>query len=242
MRMVFRDWTNAEGYTYTRDLNGAQWAWEFLRRNPQYQAEWAAFHATWQALEAAYGRPPSRDFSAWRLDPRAWVHAADCAEGDCRVDQDRVLIECALGARWGFYKFPPDPAEDDPAGADRLVWREIEEDVPLLGQADRHWFDEDPAHVAVGFDLSLPLREQLERAKRTLQMVQRQRQRSGEVRALSLRTRHEALTVMLRLLDAEFAQAGEAAIAMVDSDWRTLLGEAHQLRDGDYRRLALLPS
>ena len=119
--MLLRDWSDAQAYAFTASLNAGQWAWEFLRRNPGYQAEWQAFDAVWQALEADYGRPPDRDFSAWRLDPRAWLHAADCPEGDCRVDQDRVLIECAMGARWGFYKFPPDPADDDPVGGQRLI-------------------------------------------------------------------------------------------------------------------------
>ena len=112
--MFRKNWKNPQDYLYTATLNKEQWAWEFLRRNPDYQAEWAAFHRTWTALEADYGRPGNRDFCAWKEDPRAWVAAAECEESDCRVDQDKVLIECALGARWGFHKFPPDPAVDTP--------------------------------------------------------------------------------------------------------------------------------
>jgi len=240
--MVIHDWRNPRDYLFTRELNAVQWAWEFLRRNPQYQAEWAAFNATWQALEAAYGRPPQRDFNAWKRDPRAWVNAVDCPEGDCRVDQDKVLIECALGARWGFYKFPPDPGDDDPVGGGRLVWREIEQDIPLLDDADRQWLGDDPARVALGFDLSLPLRDQLERAKRMLLVLQRGRQQSGEIQPLSVTSRYRALTVMLRLLDAVYAGAGETGLATVDGDWDVLLAQAEELRDGGYRRLALLPS
>jgi hypothetical protein len=236
--MATRDWTNPHDYRFADVLNGAQWGWEFLRRNPAYQHEWRRFDEVWQALEAAYGRPPQRDFCAWKNDPRAWVHAAECPEGDCRVDQDKVLIECAFGARWGFYKFPPDPADDDPVGDGRLVWRELEESIPLLMQGDAEWLGEDPARVALGFDLGLPLRHQLERAKRTLQVLQRQRQRSGEVQALSLRTQRAALTTMLRLLDGEAAGAGEEDMQAFCSDWRDLLAQAHRLRDDGYRRLA----
>lgn len=239
--MVFRDWTRPQAYAFTERLDAAQWAWEFLRRNPRYQAEWRAFDATWRALERQYGRPPDRDFCAWKRDPRAWVPAADCPAGDCRVDEDKVLIECALAARWGFYKFPPDPADDDPVGGGRLVWRDLPVEILQVGREDREWLGDDPAKVALGFDLSLPLREQLERAKRRLQLLQRQRQRSGALRPLSLRGRRASLATLLRLLDAEAAGAGVAGMSRISQDWQGLLQQAHALRDADYRSLPLLP-
>jgi hypothetical protein len=95
--MVLHDWHDPEKYAFTQNLSSAQWAWEFLRRNRDYRQEWAAFNEVWQVLEAAYGRPPDRDFCAWKRDPRAWVKAADCPGSDCCVDQEKVLIECATG-------------------------------------------------------------------------------------------------------------------------------------------------
>lgn len=239
--MVFRDWANPQDYVFARELNAAQWAWEFLRRNHDYQVEWQVFGGVWQALEADYGRPPDRDFGAWRLDSRAWVNVADCPEGECRVDQDKVLIECALGARWGFYKFPPDPADDDPVGQGRLAWREVEQHAELLGAQDTAWLGGDPARVAIGFDLTLPLRAQMERAKRLLQVMQRQRVRSGEVQPRSIETLAESLTLMLRLLDAESAGDGEQAYLQIDAHWPAWLDEAHAVRDGGYRRLLSIP-
>jgi hypothetical protein len=238
--MVFRDWTLAADYAFCADLGAAGWAWEFLRRNPRYQAEWAAFDAVWQALEAAYGRPPDRDFCAWKADPRAWVHAADCPGGECRVDQDKVLIECALGARWGFYKFPPDPADNDPVGGERLAWREWETHTPVLERGDADWLDGGPGHVALGFDLSLPLPGQLERAKRILQVLQRRGRQSGDIEPPCLRARWRSLALMLRLLDARAAGADDAALATIDAGWQGLLEGAARLRDGDYRRLLVL--
>lgn len=41
-------WDNADDYKYTESNNMAQWAWEFIRRNPKYIQQWkeklAAFH------------------------------------------------------------------------------------------------------------------------------------------------------------------------------------------------------
>ena len=86
--MSLRNWRDSSDYEFTRALDGGQWAWEFLRRNPDYQQEWSEFMAVWTRLEAAYGRPPDRDFCAWKADPRAWIHAEDCPGGDCRYCRD----------------------------------------------------------------------------------------------------------------------------------------------------------
>ncbi|HOP15986.1 MAG TPA: DUF6499 domain-containing protein [Gammaproteobacteria bacterium] len=239
--MEFRRWDHPQDYAFTQHLCAAQWAWEFLRRNPLYQAEWVAFDTVWRELETQYGAPPDRDFCAWKLDPRAWVRAADCPEGDCRVDQDKVLIECALGARWGFYKFPPDPSDDDPVGEGRLVWRDVETEARILGLDDTQWLGGDAAWVAIGFDLSLPLRDQIERAKRALQLLQRRRRQSGDVPAFSIATQRDRLRMSLRLLDASAAGAPEAALMSISSEWRDLLAKASVMRDGGYRQLTTWP-
>lgn len=238
--MIERDWQQAGQYAFTTDLDAAQWAWEFLRRNPTYRAEWQAFDRLWRELESLYGRPPNRDFAAWKRDPRTWVAASDCADGECRVDQDKVLIECAFGARWGFYKFPPDPHDDDVVGAGRLTWRPQEVSLPLVEHDDAAWLGRDPQRVALGFDLSLPLADQLEHAKRRLQIVQRQRITDGSLRAPTIAAWRETLTIALRLLDAEMSGASGPHMACVVDDWRSQLDTARALRDGGYRRLLRL--
>ena len=37
------DWKNEEDYAYCNDLDANGWAFEFLRRNPEYQNEWRDF-------------------------------------------------------------------------------------------------------------------------------------------------------------------------------------------------------
>ena len=241
------DWRHAEDYAFTADLTRHQWAWEFLRRNPDYRRRWAAFAATWRDLEAAYGSPPNRDFPAWRQDPRAWVRASECPEGECRVDQDKVLIECALGARFGFHKFPPDPADDDPVGAGRLTWRETPPDaVRDLGQGDLAGlgagFGSDPSLVALAFDLSRPLQGQVEQAKRYLQIVQRRRVREGAVTLRTVGGLRGQWTSALRLLDAEAEGAKGDAVASICGAPRVeaLRAEARCLRDGGYLEILSL--
>ena len=37
---VNRDWRNPKDYEFTKSLNSDGWAWEFLRRNPDYIKDW----------------------------------------------------------------------------------------------------------------------------------------------------------------------------------------------------------
>jgi hypothetical protein len=158
------------------------------------------------------------------------------------VDGEKVLIECALGARWGFYKFPPDPADDDPVGGGRLNWRDFELE-PVWTDAELSSCESQ--YASLRFDLSLPLPAQLASAKRLLQIEQRRRIKLGLVRTPKISVHAARLCRMLRLLDALEAKAGEEQIqkliyphkAQIDSDEAD---EASRLRDRDYRRLLLL--
>ncbi len=241
LRFDGADWRCVEDYAFTEGFSGAQWAWQFLRRNPRYQAEWRAFIATWRALEQDYGRAPNRDFCQWKNDPRAWVPAAECGEGDCRIDQDKVLIECALGARWGFHKFPPDPAVRDAPGEGRLNWREASFGPERLEAGEA--VPDGAALATLCFDLALPLKTQVEQAKRRLQLLQRQRVRDGRILAPKAVAHAEEWRRGIRMLDARAAGATLEALRAVwpTRDVAADLDAAERLRDGGYRRITLLP-
>lgn len=234
--MQIADWTNDAVYQRLAESDGPAWAWEFLRRNPQYQAEWRAFMEVWNALEAQYGSPPNRDFCAWKNDPRAWVPADQC-DGDCRVDHDKVLIECALGARWGFHKFPPDPRDDAAVAEHRISWRE-QPDRQLSIEPDQAAACRTDKQALLCFDLDLPLRPQFELAKRELQMMQRRRVRQG-MPMRSVRGMAAQLVEQLKVLDALSA-------GIEPCELRRLFSEATQaaalaMRDGGYLSLPRLP-
>jgi hypothetical protein len=229
-------WQDEHAYDYCEKLNAEQWAWEFLRRNPEYQQQWQQFQETWQALEAVYGKPPDRDFCAWKNDPRAWVPASECADGDCRIDQDKVLIECALGACWGFHKFPPNPLDDDPVGEGRLSWRKTRDELlPVMNSTGQELSDEEMALV---FDLSLPLRPQMDLARRQLQLEARQRSRDGilEFKRVKLLGRHwRGLLQILDGLSSGNMQAVEARFS------RSLCQEANRMMQQGYLELLSFP-
>jgi hypothetical protein len=170
------------------------------------------------------------------------VPADSCRESDCRVDGDKVLIECALGARWGFYKFPPDPADDDPFGGGRLVWREVVQEVAVLVAAQT--VPASAQQATLVFDLGLPLTPQLEQAKRRLQIERRRRSAAEGLLPPRIVDHAPRLTRRLRLLDG--LQAGEptsglaSGLPLSPDRVEIVKAEALALRDGGYRHLLLL--
>ena len=221
---------DADAYAYCSVLTGDQWAWEFLRRNPDYQRDYRAFITIWRALEADYGAPPNRDFSRWKRDPRAYGPLPGDAElaapgGElCTVDDDRVLLECWMGAKWGFHKFPLDPERTAPA-PDELSWR-----PPPQPYAPA----EPPYRLDLTFDLSLPLPPQLEAAKFRLVSRAAELRRQGLAAPKSVANQCDRWTMMLRLLDGVAAPDGDAedlligARALVAGGYRVIL----RLADG----------
>ncbi|MBU2478761.1 MAG: hypothetical protein KKA36_06690 [Gammaproteobacteria bacterium] len=239
------DWRQAPNYSYTNTLNAAQWAWEFLRRNAEYQSDYRQFMQTWLALEADYGAPPERDFQAWKADPRAYLKVAgDCAADDCSVDQDKVLIECALGAKWGFYQFPRDPALSALEFESPPAWREIQQEARLISAADLDYLGGDPHRVALGFDLDMPLKEQLERARLYLGRAYAGARRDKSFRPRSVAQYRAQWCLYLRILDAEAVGAhADDYIAVLPGglSHTEIVAEAHRLCGGDYREIPLLP-
>jgi len=207
----------ASGDALTRD----QWAWEFLRRNPDYRRDYQAFIAIWRALEADYGAPPQRDFSRWKQDSRAYGPLPGDAElaaseGElCTVDDERVLLECWMGAKWGFYKFPLDPARIAP-GPGELSWRPPPESD---SEAEAPW------RLDLTFDLSLPLPPQLEAAKFRLVSRAAELRRQGFAAPKTVANQRECWTRMLRLLDGDETSSAENA---------ALLNEARRMAEHGY--------
>ena len=249
--MHLPDWRQPHNYRFTESLSVEQWAWEFLRRNKEYQQDWQWFWSTWQTLEARYGKPPERDFQRWKKDADAY-RIVDDASGECRADQDKVLIECWMGEKWGFYKFPLDPATQRPLIGEQLSWREVDELVHLVEDADSPFLDGQAVHVTLGFELDLPLRRQLEVARRFLQLRQARLRREGKITLRLVSNQKDRWCVMLRLLDGMqegvalevvYAVLNEQG-AIVESDGSAVIlrNEAEELVNGGYRKLLRLPA
>jgi hypothetical protein len=139
----------------------------------------------------------------------------------CTVDDDRVLLECWMGAKWGFHKFPLDPARIAPA-PDELSWRPPPQpDAPA----------EPPYRLDLSFDLSLPLPPQLEAAKFRLVSRAAELRRQGHAAPKTVANQRVRWTTMLRLLGGDEAP---------NADTAALLDEAQTLVAGGYREILRL--
>jgi hypothetical protein len=236
------DWRNSEHYAFCLGLDQAGWAWQFLRRNPAYRADYAWFIALWHGLESDYGAPPNRDFFRWRQDPRAWraeSELAGCGTEVCPGENEQVLIECWMGAKWGFRQFPVDPAESDPS---TLAWREQPTTMESLEPGQIEHLQQSPGKIALLFDLALPLPSQLEAAKARLTAERHALAKTGELPVRSVREGRRIWVSWLRLLDGldrgiSLEELGRVLdLAAPDAD----RAGAERMMGGEYRRILLM--
>ena len=75
------DCKNDADYTYTEQLDANGWAFEFLRRNSDYRADFEAVYTTREQLRAQHG-PFKDNKSAWCQDKRAWTYEPPIKEGE----------------------------------------------------------------------------------------------------------------------------------------------------------------
>lgn len=226
-----REWSAPADYADMAAFSAGQWAWEFLRRNTDYHTDWEWFNQTWTALETDYGSPPARDFSRWQQDPRAYRQTT--------VDDEteQQFIECWMGARYGFYKFPQSPQTEQAP-----LWREQDDNVVLLDGSEAEYFAANSGFIALGFDIAQPVSAQVEYCKRMLTVLQRQAAQSGKMVVRSVKSQHKQWQGYLRLLDAKACGVSDKEInlAFSDIDINTALSIAEHLSATGYLAIAAL--
>jgi hypothetical protein len=171
-------------YAYTSELKLKQWAWEFLRRNPDYQKDYQWFIQLWRSLEKDYGCAPDVDYQAWKQDPRCYkiIDMASAADGNCAVSDDKLLIECWMGNKWGFYQFPVSPELN--ALAVDITWRPLPQDYHAPENSND--LNKEKLNYDIRFDLSKSLKEQLASAKHEVLIAQRRLRKLGDLCAYTL--------------------------------------------------------
>lgn len=229
-----------DDYRYCASLSRDQWAWEFLRRNPCYQSDYRQFIVLWQALEANYGTPPNRDFQRWKRDPRAYgplpgdrTETAENAADACIGEDEQVLLECWLGAKWGFNKFPLDPQRALPPTPDELSWRPVP--AKSANAIEREY------RLDIAFDLSLPVPPQLDAARFRLAGRVAELRRSGRVAPRTIASERDHWMQLLQALDCAGDPFDTTGIAAREEDLRArLLDEARAMVDAGYRDILRL--
>ena len=234
-------------YSYTEKLNKEQWAWEFLRRNSEYQRDYKTFIHRWRGLEEDYAKSSSssnfdikgelhdRDAKRWKNDLRShaneWQAEMTLLEefpdsDEDNASQDTVQIEDWMAAKWGYSSFPLDPEFKSPNFPDDLNWQEQTIDL------DDIRFDAqttDPV-AQVNFDLRYSLQDQLDAAHKDLITLTSQLQRLGKVKLVASDHYSEWLQ-QLKILD-------DPELLKQSSEEQQLA--AHRMCQTGYRKILLM--
>ena len=195
------DLTFKTDYSYTQTLKKGQWAWEFLRRNAAYQNDYQWFIAQWKALENDYGCSTDKDYQAWKQDPRSYkiIDISSDQDGNCAISDDKLLIECWMGNKWGFYQFPQSPQLNA-----------LEVDINWRPLPPEYKAPDNPSEVnknqliqTMDFDLSKSLKEQLEQVKRKIIIAQRRLRKQGSLTPFTIMGKRELWMCCLSWLDSQ---------------------------------------
>jgi hypothetical protein len=85
--MTYPDWHSEPDYKFTGELTYKGWAWEFLRRNPDYRSAYASFLDEAKAVELEYG-------ADWRTNREARTYHPPKLEGE---SDQKWMKRCGFG-------------------------------------------------------------------------------------------------------------------------------------------------
>ena len=202
------DWRNESMYPDPEKTTRLQWAWEFLRRNPEYQQLWSA------RIAPKYD-PVHVDISLERIGPNATTQPMT------------TRVRTPLNEHGGFHDLRPfrdrfriTTVRQNPSESEAKVRFDAQfiryADGPMpRGPRNGIPTTLHECEALVWFDLQLPLDAQLQNAKELLSRLLKQKQRTLKNIPFSFRCRSEKYPRYLRLLDAKTAASADSEVAKV---------------------------
>jgi hypothetical protein len=251
------DWRDPAAYPDPDTTTATRWAWEFLRRNPDYQDDARWVHSLGERAEETGGDEPGSEFLDEReADPPARPGETERAYLE-RVGGGRVFpLAVAVANSWGMERCPPLPEQPDADEGRSVVYLMARFRLaggsmlcPPTRQTDMQ-LSLDRWQRAIVFDLEQPITPQLERADRQLREEQHNRIQSNRIEPYEppkQYTRH--WRDYLRILDARAEGVSQQAIGIAlypERDYasardmvRKRERRARELRDHEYLVIAM---
>lgn len=231
------DWKNAAIYGYTKTLNLHCWAWEFLRRNPEYRKDFQHWCSIRAEVESKHGQISRLSRSQWSKIP-ALTHYSPPRHADegeqawyqrCiaeNLDPWKLALNVALGNKWGLFDLY-DPFNQDCSQVrfrprrDVFVttrFEKLAEDARTIEPFDSKGATLKQAkrgqrNAYIRIDLSRDLSPQLDRVKRNVTDLQKQMHRDSGLAVTITKTFRKNWQSYLRVLDARSSNAGWKEIA-----------------------------
>jgi Proteobacterial transcriptional regulator-like domain/T6SS, Transcription factor, DNA binding domain len=187
-----------------RKYPNPEWAWQFLRRNPEYQRLWA------QLIQPHYD-PADVKRSLDRADRETGFRRISTFRSRFRLEEVRYPLE-PFKQRFGISTVPPDPSEPTAKlhfSAAFIRYAQKPFPWPGPGSAEYGLPLINDAEVLVWFDLNWSIDQQLANAKRLL------RTRAAGKKLEPFRFQPKTYQRYLRLLDARAVGAKNSRIASI---------------------------
>lgn len=183
------DWTDITAYPSKKEKNPRVWAWEFLRRNPEYQK-------MWKQVEALPPGPIHHDFSLEDINERlkrdfGLRSPAPPSMGSSEPDFNSRLQFVTHGGIWIKPLGWPD---NDPYIVEELLC--------------------DATEALVRIDLRWPLEQQIRAAKRFLKSKKQDLQKHG-ILEKDRRLKSQKFLELIRLLDADALDQSNKTMAKI---------------------------
>jgi hypothetical protein len=226
-----KNWRDLEDYSFTDDLPPWRWAWEFLRRNPEYQADFQDAIRRFNAREGEYAAEAEiLDAIGDFIPTDGWVKSVPSMQ----VHEKWLL--------WFYLNPELDVPDNSPfvEFGNLYLWEE--------GRRPLQDYE-----VLVRFDLRFPIKPQWAFARERLGRRKRTKSTRGDFRQRVPRNQPKKWQLYLRLLDARAANASYVEIAAVlfGIDDRSQkdpvrkvdgpLRQARRMSRAGYREILLLP-
>ncbi|MET0087661.1 MAG: DUF6499 domain-containing protein [Sedimenticola sp.] len=224
------DWRNPEDYAYTDHLSDEGWAWEFLKRNPNYQSDYKQISLILNLLEAVHGQLDAPEVDAilrnvsgaYHFDPpRNEGESIDQWIERCKVAGVNPIerrIDYQAGYKWGI-DGPIQNPHAEGGGIPKFLsspsWPRIIEHKEGLDYVDSIYNDPDSPFVLVGFNLNLNIKKQATDATSLLSKEKSKLKSLGKIHRLSNISNIGLLVEHLRLLDADDAGANSSEIGEI---------------------------
>ncbi len=245
------NWRNADEYPRVDNTSPCIWAWEFLRRNPDYIEDWTTFKASIGEYADRYPNLAKEEMAKFLIDRRYQhvVETGSALTGDYRKTTTSLMNW--HGRKWGLMQIA-----DPDAPYDQRTHRWIDAAGLLTFPHEGFDFD-DPRYMAVAIDLTLPLEDQLDQVRSHYKIHRDARTRTGQIEPVEKkRERFTLYRKYLRVLDGFVAGADRAELAatlLPHADNATDTGSgasknidnyrtaAEKLSSEGYRALPLIP-
>jgi hypothetical protein len=224
-----RNWRNEAGYIFGDDFLPSAWAWEFLRRNPEYQKDWNTVKERLRPFAAAYpeisasdllmmsirkpsGSPIELGNEQFHVFDPPLLDGETARDGLARCGRQSVThVTNWYGRKWGLQRIlPPEFSFDER----QFRWVVSAGMVHVLGDSGVQ--DEGLRYETVRFDFNLPIAMQIEAAKTWLEWEQKRRIKWGAIAgSVGKRSQVRLFPNYLRVLDAQSDGADGSLMAEI---------------------------